>query len=88
MYDDDNGSLRSAAQLATPELTRVILEIIFKASPLTLGQIRDELLASSIFMSPEGEFLYRQDRTSLTLELDDLIETNGADTLARSVLPA
>jgi hypothetical protein len=56
-----------------------------RTRPLTLGDVRAALQSSGTQWSPEGELLHPQDRTSLVIELDDLIGRNGADKLAEAV---
>jgi hypothetical protein len=48
---------------------------------LTLSQLRSAVVSGDPQWSPEGELLYRQDRISLVVELDQLINRYGADAL-------
>jgi hypothetical protein len=72
-------------KLATPELCQVIESLIgTKAVPpaATLSELRN-VLVEGIFIG-DGEMLYPQDRTFLVIELDELIECDGAHTPARA----
>lgn len=79
----------SETLLATPELSRFIAEQLDNAvvsATATLADVRAMLLGNDMFMSGEGEILYKTDRTSLLIELDGLIERHGIDTPVRNVL--
>jgi hypothetical protein len=39
-----------------------------------------------MFMSGEGEILYKSDRTSFLIELDELIEQHGIETPVRKLM--
>jgi hypothetical protein len=70
---------------ATPELCQVIESLVeTRAVPpmVNLGELR-KALVEGIFIG-DGEMLYPQDRTFLVIELDELIERDGADTPARA----
>jgi hypothetical protein len=74
---------------ASPELTRALdhLASTRKArTRLSLGDARAALLKESTTWSSEGELLHPQDRTSLIIELDELIERYGAAAHARDFL--
>ena len=74
-----------APTLMTPELTAAILDIVPATQghiPLTLGAARYAIEHERIFWSSEGELLHPQDRTSLVIELDELIDRHGMDAAA------
>jgi hypothetical protein len=74
-----------AAVRASPELSAIMkavpIDPVRTRSP-TLGEVREAIQGSGPQWSPEGELLYPQDRSSLVIELDDLICRFGADALA------
>jgi hypothetical protein len=74
---------------ATPELARFIAEL-FAGSALpataTLSDLRHTLLGSDLFMSGDSEIMYKLDRTSLLVEVDELIDQHGADTSLERLL--
>jgi hypothetical protein len=77
--------------LMTPELTAAILNIVPATQghiPLTLGAARYAIEHERIVWSNEGELLHPQDRTSLVIELDELIDEHGMDAAALSFMPA
>jgi len=74
---------------ATPELSQVIGSLIESAAvppQPTLSDIRAVVIDGGIFVSGEGELLYSQDRTSLVIELDELIDCHGTGAAARPLL--
>lgn len=76
---------------ATPELTRFVVELIetSAASPMaTLADIRVILISNDMFMSSDGEIMYKADRTSLLIELDELIELHGVTTSVMNLIGA
>ena len=80
-----------ANTLMTPELTAAILNVVPATQghiPLTLGAARYAIEHERIVWSGEGELLHPQDRTSLVIELDDLIDEHGMDAAALSFMPA
>jgi hypothetical protein len=80
-----------ASTLMTPELTAAILDIVPATQghiPLTLGAARYAIEHERIFWSSEGELLHPQDRTSLVIELDELIDRHGMDAAALKFMPA
>jgi hypothetical protein len=46
-------------------------------TPPTLAELRSEVEQAGVQWSANGELLYPQDRTSLLIELDDLIQEYG-----------
>lgn len=77
--------------LMTPELTAAILDIVPATQghiPLTLGAARYAIEHERIVWSAEGELLHPQDRTSLVIELDELIDAYGMNAAALSFMPA
>lgn len=69
--------------MATPELSRFIAELVDNtglSTKATLADLRAILLGNDMFMSGEGEILYKSDRTSFVIELDELIEQHGIET--------
>ena len=48
-----------------------------RRTPPTLGEVRSEVAQGGMQWSADGELLYPQDRTSLLIELDDLIQQYG-----------
>ena len=71
---------------ATAELSQLIQSLIASSavSPdATLSDVRKVVLGDGIFVSGEGELLYPQDRTSLVIELDELIDRHGTRAAAR-----
>jgi hypothetical protein len=73
---------------ASAELSAVMKAMAADPSrtrPPTLGDVRAALQGSGTQWSPEGELLHLQDRTSLVIELDDLIGRYSADKLAEAV---
>jgi hypothetical protein len=59
-----------------------------RASSLTLQDVRIGVQQNSSAWSQEGELLYPQDRTSLLIEIDELIEKHGKEAPALGFLPA
>jgi len=53
-----------------------------RKQPPTPGNLRTALLESGLQWSVDGELLHPQDRTSLIIELDGLIEAYGEGALA------
>jgi hypothetical protein len=81
----------TSTPLMTPELTAAILNIVPATQghiPLTLGAARYAIEHERIVWSNEGELLHPQDRTSLVIELDELIDEHGMDAAALSFMPA
>jgi hypothetical protein len=81
----------NAPALMTPELTAAILDVVPATQghiPLTLGAARYAIEHERIFWSSEGELLHPQDRTSLVIELDELIDQHGMDAAALKFMPA
>jgi hypothetical protein len=79
------------ATLMTPELTAAILDIVPATQghiPLTLGAARYAIEHEHIVWSSDGELLHPQDRTSLVIELDELIDQHGMNAAALSFMPA
>jgi hypothetical protein len=77
--------------LMTPELTAAILDIVPATQghiPLTLGAARYAIEHERIVWSHDGELLHPQDRTSLVIELDELIDQHGMNAAALSFMPA
>lgn len=75
--------------MATPELSRFIAELMDNAvvsSTASLADVRAILLGNDMFMSGEGEILYKADRTSFLIELDELIEQHGIETPVRKLM--
>jgi hypothetical protein len=71
---------------ASPELSAIMKAVAAdptRARPPTLGDVRAALQGSGTQWSQEGELLHPQDRTSLVIELDDLIGRYGAESLAQ-----
>lgn len=69
-------------RMASPALSMVIQNILASEGlkPLsTLADIRAALQAEGSTWSAEGELLFPQDRTALVIEIDELIDTYGAD---------
>lgn len=67
------------------ELSAVIERLLTdpqRKALLTLADVRVDMDKSGLQWSPNGELLYPQDRTSLLIELDDLIGRYGAQTPA------
>lgn len=65
----------------TPELAAIIRALVAArrvARRPTLGAVRAALQKIGVTWSREGELLFPQDRTALTIELDELIEAHGA----------
>lgn len=65
---------------ATPVLSTLIADLIATAAvsrAATLGGVREVVAGDGIFLSAEGELLHPQDRTSLVIELDELIDSHG-----------
>jgi hypothetical protein len=56
------------------------------ARPLTLRKVRDALQHEGVTWSREGELLFPQDRTTLVIELDELIEKHGMKARAEDIL--
>jgi hypothetical protein len=75
---------RTEPARATPELCQVIDSLIESAAVPPEGTLNDirKLLVDGIFTS-DGEMLYPQDRTFLVIELDELIERDGQNAIAR-----
>ena len=70
----------------TPALSTLIADLIATSAvtrAATLGGIRELVAGDGIFVSGEGELLHPQDRTSLVIELDELIESHGVQAHAR-----
>lgn len=64
---------------ATPELAQVIGQLaLARPGKLTLQAVRAALREESTHWAADGELLHPQDRTSLLIELDELIEQYGA----------
>jgi len=59
-----------------------------RASSLTLQDVRIGVQQNSSAWSQEGELLYPQDRTSLLIEIDELIEKHGKEAPALGFVPA
>ena len=75
--------------MATPELSRFIAELVHNAgvsTTATLADLRAILIGNDMFMSGEGEILYKSDRTSFLIELDELIEQHGIETPVRKLM--
>ena len=73
----------------TPELYRVIVDLIetsVVSAAASLGDIRAIVLGNDMFMSGEGEIMYKQDRPSLLIKLDELIEQYDTASSARHFL--
>ena len=71
---------------ASPELSAIMKAVAAdptRARPPTLVDVRAALQGSGTQWSQEGELLHPQDRTSLVIELDDLIGRYGAESLAQ-----
>lgn len=67
---------------AASDLSRFLADLIdggAMSSKSTLTDIRGLLLGNDLFMSNEGEIMYRADRASLLVELDELIEQHGCN---------
>jgi hypothetical protein len=66
---------------ATSDLSRFLADLVDDGAislKSTLSDIRGILLGDDLFMSNEGEIMYRADRASLLVELDELIEQHSA----------
>ncbi|MGZ8153751.1 MAG: hypothetical protein ACXW2I_05280 [Burkholderiales bacterium] len=77
--------------LMTPALTAAILDIVPATQghiPLTLGAARYAIEHERIVWSDDGELLHPQDRTSLVIELDELIDEYGMEAAALQFMPA
>lgn len=75
----------------TPELKHFIAGLFTgAASPATatLEDLRHILLGNDIFISGDGEIMYRLDRTSLVIEVDTLIDSAGNETQLAELLVA
>ena len=59
-----------------------------RESPLTLNDVRLALQRNSSAWTQEGELLHPQDRTSLLIEIDELIEKHGKEASAAGFLPS
>ena len=77
-------------RMATPQLAAVIRERALQEqarNQVTLGAVRASIQEESTAWC-DGEFLHPQDRTSLIIELDELIDNYGMAAQARDFLPA
>jgi len=73
------------------ELRDVIMALLNnrpRASSLSLHDVRIAVQQNSSAWSQEGELLYPQDRTSLLIEIDELIEKHGKEASAVGFHPA
>ena len=59
-----------------------------RESHLTLNDVRIAVQQNSSAWSQEGELLHLQDRTSLLIEIDELIEKHGKEASAVGLLPS
>lgn len=59
-----------------------------RASSLNLHDVRIAAQQNGSVWSQEGELLHPQDRTSLLIEIDELIEKHGEEASAVGFLPA
>ena len=66
----------------TPELSWFVAELIQKAVVApepSIGDVRSAVMDSGdVYMTRDGELMFRQDRSFLVIELDDLIERHGS----------
>lgn len=72
----------------TPELSGFVAELIQKAVVApepSIGDVRTAVLDSDIYMTGDGELMFRQDRSFLVIELDDLIERHGSGAVLSTV---
>jgi hypothetical protein len=70
----------------SPHLAKLIASLIDDSTmpaAATLADMRALLIDDGVFVSPEGELLHPQDRTSVVIELDELIDAHGARAPAR-----
>jgi len=75
--------------VASAKLSAVLSAIVTNSKrgrAPTLGEARAELQRGGVQWSGEGELLYPQDRTSLLIELDDLIGRFGAQAPVKSFI--
>jgi len=83
------GTTAGANNFAGVQLSAIMQAVIDdpgRTRPPTLGEVRAELEQSGVRWTGEGELQFPQDRTSLLIELDDLIGRYGADAPAASYL--
>jgi hypothetical protein len=59
-----------------------------RESPLTLNDVRLAMQRNNSAWTQEGELLHPQDRTSLLIEIDELIEKHGKEASAAGFLPS
>jgi hypothetical protein len=78
-----------ARPAATPELSGFIVGLVCAqtlVSAATLADLRALLAGNDLFISDDGEIIYKEDRTALLIELDALIELLGNQTPAMHVI--
>ncbi len=83
--------LRDASTLVDPRLSRILEAVVndpARSRPPTLSDVRAVLVAGGVQWSEEGEISYPQDRTSLCIGLDDLINRYGEDASAGEFINA
>jgi hypothetical protein len=83
-------STNSAAHVSA-ELRDAITALLTnrpRASTLTLHDVRIAVQQNGSAWSQEGELLHPQDRTSLLIEIDELIEKHGKEAPAAGFLPS
>ena len=67
-------------------IMRAMIADLRRARPPTLAEVRAEVEQSGMRWTGEGELQFPQDRTSLVIEIDELIGRYGADAPATSAL--
>jgi hypothetical protein len=83
-------STNSAAHVSA-ELRDAITALLSnrpRSSTLTLHDVRIAVQQNGSAWSQEGELLHPQDRTSLLIEIDELIEKHGKEAPAAGFLPS
>ena len=65
-------------------ILQAMLDDPSRGRPPTLAEVRAELQQTGVQWTGEGELLHPQDRTSLVIELDELIGRYGADAPVKS----
>lgn len=82
--------LRSQTLPVTPELADFVdqmLDLDGFSPDTSLLELRQAIFGQDLYLSRNGEFIFRLDRLSLVIELDELIDSRGGHLPARAMLP-